>query len=190
MDLELRVVGLRAPALEDGRAQGARRHPRPRGALEGGDAAGVIEMGVRVQDQAHVRDVEAERADVLEDQRGRVGQAAVDEHVAVRRRDEDRRQAARPDVPGIAEDPEGLLRGIPLRTAGALLRGIRGRQRIERRGTGGQGQEREGELGGGSGWAHAPDDTAVRSRREAGDASAAARPHCPGAGNEGGTILA
>src|SRR5690606_27468323 len=78
----------------------------------------------------------------------------------------DRRQPVGPDVPGVAEDPEWLLGGIPLGATGALLRRIRDRQRVVRRGAGAEDQDGQGEPDGRSGWVHAPDDRAVRSRRE------------------------
>jgi hypothetical protein len=71
-------------------------------------------MRVGVDDELDVLELETRLADVVHDQRCGLRQAAVDEDVAIRRRDEYRAHAGRAHVPGIAMDAEGLVGPVPL----------------------------------------------------------------------------
>src|SRR5688500_3846051 len=76
----LRIVrpGLAAP--EDRCARWRRRYLRSAQPLQPADAAGVVVMDVRVDDQLHVLDPEAERADVVRNHRRGLRHRAIDEH--------------------------------------------------------------------------------------------------------------
>src|SRR5262249_27672325 len=75
---------------------------RPGAPLQLGEPAGVIEVGMAHHQDLHVLELEAELVDVAHDLRGRLGEAAVDEHVALGGGDEERgdlRRADGVDVP-------------------------------------------------------------------------------------------
>jgi len=86
-------------------------------------------MPVRIQDQLHILDAEAERTDVRGDRLRRFGQRRIEQHVPVLGRDQDRAQSARADVVRVAVDAEGDLLCVPLGTGRAFagsLRAVRG----------------------------------------------------------------
>lgn len=63
----LRIVRCRLAAFDGALPGGAGRHRRPGEPLQRRDAAGVIVVGVRVQDHVHVRRLESQRANVRVD---------------------------------------------------------------------------------------------------------------------------
>src|SRR5690606_32314219 len=81
-------------------------------------AARVVEVHVRGDDPANVLNPKSQGTDVRRDLRGRLRQRGIDQHMAARRSDEDRAEAARADVVGVAVDQEGLVGLIP---EGAVL---------------------------------------------------------------------
>jgi hypothetical protein len=66
----------------------------------------VVRVRVRVEQHPHVLDVEAELRDARDDQRRGLGIAAVDQHVAVRPGEQERRDAGGADVVEVPGDPE------------------------------------------------------------------------------------
>jgi hypothetical protein len=58
-----------------------RRDRRAAQPLDRGNAARVIEVRVRIEDQANVLGLEAQRADVRVDRRGRLRQCRVEQYV-------------------------------------------------------------------------------------------------------------
>ena len=97
---------------------------RAAGALQCGNAAGVIVMAVGIDDQLDVFGLEAQLADVRVDDRGRLFETTVEQHVAGVADDQDRRQAVGADVVAVAEQLERLARLVPLVAAVALVRRI------------------------------------------------------------------
>lgn len=109
----LRIVLADGAVPEDLGAMGAGRNDRAAGALQRRDAAGVVDVRVGIKDQLDVLDPEAQLPDVFFDEWRRFGYGAVEQNVALRAGDEDRGQLFGADVPGIAEDIEGLLGVVP-----------------------------------------------------------------------------
>jgi hypothetical protein len=70
-------------------------------------------VSVRIEEDLHVTRTEAEGCNVLQDLRGGLLEAAVDQDVAVRRREQERRDVRRADVVEICRDPERLDRLVP-----------------------------------------------------------------------------
>jgi len=93
------------------------------------NAADVIDMRMRRDDQTDVFDPETEAADVPIDLFRRLRQPAVEKDVPALRCNENGRQSGRPDVVRVAEDAERIERRVPLRAALAQD----GRIRPERR---------------------------------------------------------
>ena len=116
---KLRVVARDRTFVHDVRGPLACGNTGPAEPLQFGNAAGVIEMGVRVYDELDVFDAKSQRADVGNDQRRRLGQRAVDEDMASVGGDQDRAQAMSADVVGIAVNPEWLVQFVPGDTIGA-----------------------------------------------------------------------
>ena len=108
-DAVLGIVRAGLPLPQDGSGPLAGQHPGPAQPRKLRDAAGVIEVRVRHEDELHVLDPEAQRANALDNLRGRLGQVAVDEDMALAGGEERRAQAAHADVVGVPEDPERLL---------------------------------------------------------------------------------
>ncbi len=73
----------------------------------------MIEVRVRVHDQSNIGCLEPECLDVASDQRRRLRQRRVEQHMTVIAGNQDRRELGRPDVVGVAEDAERLLRHVP-----------------------------------------------------------------------------
>src|SRR5690606_29188008 len=90
----LRVLGGIAPAGEHRRRLGRRQQARAGAPLKLCQAADVVEMLAAVQQELHIRKLEAERLDVRSDRRGASGGPSVDEHVAPLPGDEQGRDAA------------------------------------------------------------------------------------------------
>jgi hypothetical protein len=81
---ELRVILHRATAFQRALAGRARGHLCLADALECRDAAGVIVVRMRVENELDVLEFEARGADVGGDQRRRLREAAIDEDVTLR----------------------------------------------------------------------------------------------------------
>ena len=81
--------------------------------LQLGQPADVIEMHVALEQYFHVLEAEAERADVGRNQVGPPCRAAVDQNVRFAG-DQDRRDAAGPDVPAVAVDAIGRAGFVPV----------------------------------------------------------------------------
>ena len=77
------------------------------------DAAGVIVVHVRVQNELDVFDLESELLHMLRDERRRLRQGSVDQHVTVGRRDQHRAQATHTDVVRVTEDLKRRLLLVP-----------------------------------------------------------------------------
>jgi hypothetical protein len=73
----------------------------------------VVEVRLRIEQHPHVLGTKAELADVGEDLRRRLDEAAVEEDVAPRRGDEERGDLVRPDIMDIADHFEWLDGLIP-----------------------------------------------------------------------------
>ena len=134
---KLRVVVRHGAFVHDVRGPLACGNTGPAEPLQFGNAARVIEMGVRVYDELDVFDAKSQRADVGNDQRRRLGQRAVDEDMASLGGDQDGAQTMSADVVGIAVDPEWLMRFVPGGTIGAgrmhILSGNRNSQHEEQK---------------------------------------------------------
>src|SRR5690606_28049267 len=115
----LRVFGGLAAALEDGPSLGRGQQARAGTALELRQPADVVEMLVAVEEELHVGQREAQRFDIGGDRRGTFGGATVDQHVALIAGDEQRRDPARADVPGVAVDAERRTGLVPIVPVGA-----------------------------------------------------------------------
>src|SRR5262249_26723714 len=102
---ELRILCRGTAAFERAPGGRARGNLRTAGPLQGRDTAGVVVVRVRVQDELHVFQAEAELPDVRGDLRRGLREAAIDEDVAFLRGDEDGGQRAA-HVPGVAVDLE------------------------------------------------------------------------------------
>ncbi len=112
-DLELRIVAFNLAGSQHLRGDIARDDFRTADLLQLGDAAGVIVVHVRIQDDLDVVDIESQLLHVLSDQRRRLRQGTVDQHMTLGRRDEDRAQAMHADVVRVAEDPKRRLLLVP-----------------------------------------------------------------------------
>src|SRR5690606_26313123 len=125
-ELELRIVAFAPAALHRARRLCARGDARAAQALQLRDAARVVAMRVRVDDELDVVHAKAERTDALCDEGGGVGQRTVDEHMAVIGGDQDRAQTARADIVGVAEDAKRRLFLVPgLAPIRDVVRGMR-----------------------------------------------------------------
>ena len=116
---ELRIVFHRTATFERALAGGAGRHLGLADPNQRRNAAGMIVVSVRIENQLDVLEAEASRLDVLRDQRRRLRQSAVDEDVTLGRGDEDRPQVGRADEPGVAVDVKGRARPVPFRAIGS-----------------------------------------------------------------------
>src|SRR5690349_2319272 len=110
---KLRIAAIAAATLDGSRAIRTRDNRRVRNRLQLGDAAGMIEMRVRVEDVFHVFDAKTELADVGLDLRGRLGERTVNQNVPCVGRDEYGAESVRSDVPGITVDAEWIDWLIP-----------------------------------------------------------------------------
>lgn len=110
----LRIVVNRFAAFEGTCGCRARRHNGAARALERCDAAGVIVMSMRVDDQANVFSAESERADVLVDDRRRLWEPAVEQNKPAIGRDQNRAESRGADEICVAEHTERLALGVPL----------------------------------------------------------------------------
>lgn len=125
-ELVLRVVSFASAAFHRASRLCARGDARAAQALQLRDAARVVAVSVRVDDELDVFHAKTERADALRDERGRVGQCAVDEYMAGIGGDQDRAQTARADIVGVAEDAKGRLLLVPgLAPFGDVVGGMR-----------------------------------------------------------------
>lgn len=106
--------------------------------LQLGDASGMIEVNVRIDDELHVFDAKAESAKVGDNMRDGFGKVGVEEHMTGIRGDENGGETVRADVISVAEDAEWHLRRIPFGAAGA------GRSLLGASGMPQNGQQREG----------------------------------------------
>ena len=103
-EADLRVVrGVDAGPQRRG-GGGAGADARAAEALQRGDAAGMVVVAVRHEDQLDVFGLEAQRADVLIDQRRRLRQRRVQQHVPRGRGHQQRGQPVRADAVGVAKD--------------------------------------------------------------------------------------
>ena len=99
-----------------------RRQRRACRALQFQKSACVVEMRVRIDQQLHLLGPKAELSDVGENLRRRLDEAAVEQDVPLRRRDEKRSDLVRADVMDVADEPEGLDGLVPAPVAGVGLR--------------------------------------------------------------------
>jgi hypothetical protein len=90
------------------------RHLRSAGALQGGEATGVIEVFVGVQDQLDVFHFEAEFTNAGGDQRRRLRQGAIDQDMAALSGNQNGRQFGGADVIGTAVNLERCLGDVPV----------------------------------------------------------------------------
>jgi hypothetical protein len=111
----LGIVGARAAAFERTSAGAARRHRCTAETLEGGNAARVVVMGVRVHDEANGLGAESERPDVLVDQCRRLRQPAVEQDAPCVGCDQDGRESCYADIIRVAEHAKRSPRHVPLR---------------------------------------------------------------------------
>lgn len=93
----------------------------------------MIEVGVRVEDDLDLRNVEAKGTDVLQNPRSRGRQTPVNQRVSVGGSDQHRGEPLRTDVVRVPEDLERALGCIPLRATRANVRRIALGQRVTRR---------------------------------------------------------
>ena len=144
----LRIVAHALAAAQDGQGGGTRQHPRAAQLLQLRDAAGVVEMLMRVEDDAHVAQPVAAGLDAARDPVGGLFGGTIDQDMALGRRDQDGGDPATAHVPGIAEDMARCGRLVPVgfvlaryrrrQAGGAGLRFDRGGRRAA-----GHGQQRE-----------------------------------------------
>src|SRR5690348_13592840 len=106
--------------LEQRSIPGTRDHLCTRVVRELCQAAGMIGMRVRIEDPPDVAQAYAEGLNVRFDQWSVSRHAAIDQDVTRGRGDEEYAEALGPHVPGIAIDPEWLLRSRP----GGVLRDV------------------------------------------------------------------
>jgi hypothetical protein len=113
VDLERRIGELVAPgeialaaALQQPGIRGGGKHLRAGRGLDRGDAAGMVEMGLAVEQDLDLARVEAERADVGEHLRRELRHPRVDQDQAVAAVDQHRRDVARADVIDSVGDAE------------------------------------------------------------------------------------
>jgi hypothetical protein len=89
------------------------------------NAAGMIIVTVRIDDQAHVFCLEAKLLDVTVDQFRRLREAAVEQNMATRRRDQHGRQPGCADVKRVSKKTDRIARGVPRIAGWADFRRIR-----------------------------------------------------------------
>jgi hypothetical protein len=89
--------------------------------LQLGEAAGVVVVGVGVQEDLHVLDLEPELLHALADDGHGLHEAAVEEDVSLGRRDQVGGDVVRPHVIEVACDPERLDRLVPRARRGVGL---------------------------------------------------------------------
>ncbi len=125
-----------------------------------GEAAGVVGVGLAVDEELDVLQLEAELPDAVADEGRGLHEAAVDHDVPRGRGDQERRDIARPDVIEVVRDPERLDRLVP--RAG-------GRVGLGQDGQGGREEQEESEKGvadhGGQDIKGHPDQSASRPAR-------------------------
>lgn len=124
-DAVLRIIMVGQSVGDHRRARGTRDDARTARILDRRDATRVVVVRVRVEDDLDVGRAEAEGRDVLEDERGGVGETAVDEDMALLRCDQQRREAVSADVVRVAEQAQRCLRRVPLgaaRAPGGIVR--------------------------------------------------------------------
>ncbi len=113
VDAGLRVVGARRPGFEHLRRRSRGDERRAAQPLQLCNAADMVEMLMAVQDELHVLQPEAKRADVVgDDVRALLG-PAVDQDVAVAADDQDRGNATGTDEIGVGVDADRRRRLVP-----------------------------------------------------------------------------
>ena len=99
-------------------------------ALQLGESPAMVVVGVAVEEQLHVGEVEAERLDVPFQPGEHLHRTGVEQHVPHRGGQEKRADPVRPDVVHVAQQPERLDRLHPLGPQGPQ---VLGRGRLRRR---------------------------------------------------------
>ena len=112
----LRIVVARRASHEDTCTGFTHEDARARRLLQCRNAARVVEMSVRIENDLHVGRSEAQRLNIRQNQGRRVWQSAVDQNMAIGRRDEDRGEAVRTDVVGVSVQVNGSVGRVPLGT--------------------------------------------------------------------------
>src|SRR5579872_1705458 len=134
---ELRIIRPGVTLSEYDCARLARCHCRSAQPLQLGDATGMIKVDMRIENELHILDPQAQLPDAGRNLCCRFRQIAVNEDVAAVGRDENRAEPANPYVVGVSVDSKRLLGCVPRRTL--LARGGlicvrdhgRGRQRCK-----------------------------------------------------------
>jgi hypothetical protein len=112
-DLELRIVAFDFAGSQDLGSDVARDDFRAAELLQLGNAAGVIVVHVRVENELDVFDLEPELLHVPGDERRGLRQSSVDQHMSIGRRDQNRAQAAHTHVISVTKDLKRRLFLIP-----------------------------------------------------------------------------
>jgi hypothetical protein len=84
----------------------------------------MIEVDMRVDDNLDVFNAETEGTNIGRNLSGRLGQIAIDKDVSSVGCNQDRTEAMCSDVVGVSENPEWLLRAIPLSARRAVGCGL------------------------------------------------------------------
>src|SRR5690606_21354764 len=123
----LGIIRTGVAGLQHGRAPGAGGYLGAGRLLQGGDAARVIIVDVRVQDQTYVAQIESQGVNVFRNRSGGFGEPAVDEYVSFVGSNEDSPQSLRSHPVAVAEDPDRLVWPIPFDAgvASGCRRGLR-----------------------------------------------------------------
>ena len=109
----LRIIRPHFARRQVQRRRRAGGHQRIAAPLQFGQAARMVDVAVRIEDQLHVLDAKTQGGDIGDDLGRRFRQAAVDQHVALRRRHQHGTEAFHAHIIGIAEDAERRLVRIP-----------------------------------------------------------------------------
>jgi len=147
----LGIAGIGAAQFQFMRAGRACEHLCAAGGLQRGDAAGMVAVRMRIEYPFHVAHPETECADVRLDLRRGFGQVAVEQGQPLPGIHQDRGEAVRPHVPGVAVDAERFLRRVPLAVgdvAYGLCRAGSGQDQAQRQ----DGAGKKTQMHGGTPW--------------------------------------
>ena len=111
--LVLRVIVAIRATLQPQGARGAGHYRGAAGPLQRGDAARMVPMRMRIEDDFHILDAKAQRLDAGDDQGRRLRQRAVEQDMALRTRHQHGGQTGRAHIPAIAIHVERLDGRIP-----------------------------------------------------------------------------
>ena len=110
-------------ALQEGRVLDARHQPRSGELLKSGEAAGMVEVSVAVEQDLDVFETEPELFDAGADQRHGLFESSVNQDVPFRSGQQERGDAAGTHVVEVAHDAEGLFRLVHRLPSRCQLRG-------------------------------------------------------------------